>query len=210
MEGTRFRQFESHPSDEQIARFLDPDGWKIRCRVVEDATELSVIERPVSLLFAAVCLSIPVLLVVASFAAGWPPAITSGWGQVAAVVIVVLAVVAAAMMFVFAADLNAEIKEHPPILVLDTKRLTLELPAAGVSLGQRQIVEFVEVFGPCRSSNYYFPRARELSVLVRDDGGAVTQYPVASLFGSRRVRRTLRGFARRFGVPLRTLRLRRQ
>lgn len=159
-------EFSHDPGHDELACFVDPKGLAAWLRVVDTPRELRVEPGAISHIFVAICIS-PALAGLAwvwrrKFAAGF----RDPW-EILELATCVLAVIA---------FLNRRFQALGTFCVVDLVNSQLELPRLGVSLSRREIVRFVEFrgwFGDIEKQ-----RARELSVIAKNDQGQFSRYQV--------------------------------
>lgn len=168
---SRRQDFDHDPGNDELARFVDPDGsFVVPVRVVETAQEIRVDLWHCPLWFVAICLT-PVLAVAVWWWRGEFPR--------SAMFAIICLPVAATFALVFFK--NQRIRAFGTFCVVDVANARLKLPRLGLSLSKRQIVRFVEFRGwrdtsPPSAPDTDIEWSRELSVIVKNGQGSFSRY----------------------------------
>jgi hypothetical protein len=191
--------FDSEPSDQELAAFIDPfPVTSVGLRIVETPRTISGVATTIPLLFVLIC-ELPVAgILIWLDLQGRLPA-----GGLPRPLLYVFASLAFAGPLVVIHFINQAIVASGKFFALDKMASTLELPRYGLALSKASIRRFVEVrgFKGGREKSW----VRELTVLAETKDGHISRYAVALdsfMFSFPKRRQIGEELSEFFGVPL--------
>jgi len=195
--------FQTKPTDAELAGLLDPERRSIQLRVEDTPERLIVHPRGYPMWIVVASLSLPV----GAIATWLVHDLVRDIKDSIALAVLPLSVIVAALFSGFIWLINCGVIRHGSFFILDKNQRTLTLPRLGVSLPGDQLEQFVEVhIWDSQEKGWGSEREwlRELSVIVRTDGGGYIRYPVITSSGGD-VSRWAKHLAEFFGVDRRLL-----
>jgi hypothetical protein len=193
------------PSDNAIAaELLNPKGRSMFIRVADSPERLVVTPRGIPIWFAAICLCIPLALLMADLGR---KAFQSALTPFDFVGLTVALLAVTTFLLVIWWYNRAEAKRGE-FFVLDKLRRTITLPRNGQQIEESQIQEFTEVHAwhvhaNCNGSSR--ERLCELSVVIRTESPETATLPLVTSLHARAVHKIGRKLAAFYAVELRVV-----
>jgi hypothetical protein len=202
----RVQSFDSEPTDDQLADFVDFEAMPISLKTTETAESITAKPtgfsvRFIVLAFVVVCVVILGLIVIGIIAGGLFS------GKVLLYLIVHLFCLGS--IIVFMGLMNYQRKRIGEYFIFNKTTRTLKLPRYKIELSQEQIRSFFQLY----SYRRHYPGSKgggwgcELSVLAHIRGNKISRFPVVISEAPKKIEQIGRQMSESFGAPLRTLKM---